>query len=208
MPPTPSTTVQSRKGCRFFAFVAAVAAALVWNALLFSAYQDYLGGTDRWVLANWLWVVMLMPFAAVGAGLVGIAVYLGVPLANPRLRFEVFPSRSGPGDTVEVAWEFQGPIDKIAALTIHLEAREEATRSTRSGLHTKVEAFRRLPVARLSDPDRIRSGGLSYRLPEDAVPSHSGRKNRITWYFCIYSGVGRWPQVRQELEYPIQPTRK
>ena len=206
MPHSPPTSVSSNKGCRAVAFVLSVAGAVVWNLGLLYVFEALLGGSGSWTLVDWLVLAALMPFAAAGAGLVGLAVYFGVPLLNPRVTLEIYPSRSGPGDRVELAWRIEGDAERIRVLNLHLEGREEVTVTTPTGTGTVQEVFRRLPVLRTSEPDRIRSGGAAFRLPADTVPSFGGRRGRLAWYFCIQSGVGRWPHIRQEVEYPVIPT--
>lgn len=205
--PVPAASIRSRKGCRFATFLAATAGAVLWNGALFWVYQALLGNLNQWTLADWGVLVVLMPFAAGGFGLAGIAVFLGAPLANPRVTLEMFPSRAGPGETVEIAWRFDGRLDRVRSVTITLEGREEARRTGPSGSRSKAAAFRRQQIYRTTDPDRIRAGGTSFRLPDDLVPSFGGRHSRLAWYVSITSGVGRWPHVRQELEYTIVPKR-
>lgn len=79
-----SAQVRSKKGFRLGAFLAVAGVALAWNLALFGAYHSWLGGTARWVWSDWLLVLAFMPFAAAGFALAGLAVYIGLPLRNPR----------------------------------------------------------------------------------------------------------------------------
>lgn len=185
-------------------FLAATSAALVWNGALLGVYQSWLGH-DGWTWAQWLGLLALMPFAAAGCALAGLAVYLGVPLRNPRVTFEAYPGQAEPGDTIEVAWRFRGALQHLRSVGIVLEGREEAWRTTRVGRLCRTAIFRRLTLLRTSETDRLKSGGAAIRLPPDLVPSFSGTSNRIAWYLCIQDGVGRWPHLRQCLPLMVRP---
>lgn len=166
-------------------------------------FQASVGTAEPWGPLDWLTAVAMVPLATAGFAMIAAAVYLGVPLFNPRVALEVYPSRSEPGDPLEIAWRLDGPLESVKAMSVVLEGREEVIVPAPGGTRTRARVFRRHLVLRTTDPTVMRYGGVAYTLPETLIPSFSGRRYRIAWYFRVFAGVGRWPQVRQEIEYPV-----
>jgi len=205
--PPSSAQIRSKKGFRFAVFLAVAGVALVWNLALLAGYQGWVSSGAAWAWTDWLLILLFLPCGAAGLALAALAVYLGVPLGNPRVTFEVFPPAAPPGETVEVAWKIEGALERVRSVGVVLEGREEAWRETRFGPIGRSAVFRRVPVFRTAEPDRIRSGGAAVRLPDDLIPSFNGRTNRLAWYLCIHGGFGRWPNLRQELALTVLPPR-
>src|SRR5262249_48480111 len=124
--------------------------ALAWNAgvgiFLYETVSHWRSG-----IIEWGGLLFLIPFVIVGMVLIGFAVRPGMLLAHPRPLITIAKAFAI-GDEVRIDWVIDGPFEKLTALRIELEGREEATyrRGTRS--YTDREVFHRTHVVDVVTP--------------------------------------------------------
>ena len=145
--------------------------ALLWNGFLSLFLTDLRlfsgGGAFHWFIA-----IFLIPFYLVGIGLIGLAFYQALQLANPRPNVTVNKSIVALGDELRVDWSMAGRVKKLSRFSITLEAREEATYTRGTDRITDTNVFATFRW-------RIRA------LPQSRPPARRTRGSRPTR--CIRS---------------------
>lgn len=209
MSAVPPARIRSRKAVRFAGFSAVLMIALVWNAAVLRVVHSVLLSGGPWDLVDWSVFLVVLPFALAGLALIGLAIYLGVPLLNPRVTIEIDPPVAVLGEPIDVSWQFDGAVARIPRLIVRLEGREEVLAPKHTGrgpaMIAERRVFRRIGVIQSSSAEEISRGSTTLRIPRDSMPSFSGRGSRVAWYVCLYGGSDRWPHVRQELEFVVRP---
>lgn len=139
--------------------------------------------------------------------LVGIAtaigvVYFALATANPVPRLVLDRARPTPGDRCRVAWTFRGRVDRIESLTLKLHARERATYQRGTNSVTEHHALYEQDLVTLEGPVDSR-GSVEFEIPENAMPTFTARKNEIEWRLVIHGDISRWPDVKEEMVFPV-----
>jgi hypothetical protein len=122
--------------------------AAFWNGIVsvfvWQAVKSWQRGHPEYFLT-----IFMIPFVAVGLGLIGGIGYYLLALFNPRVRLTL-DSRSVPvGSAVNLHWQLNGRATKLRRLEIVLEGREEATytRGTTSGAEVTGHVTWEMPAA-------------------------------------------------------------
>ncbi|MBK9991906.1 MAG: DUF3592 domain-containing protein [Verrucomicrobia bacterium] len=149
--------------------------------------------------------LFLLPFIAVGLGLIGGVFYQAMALFNPRPRLTVSRTIARPGDTIELSWAIEGRIDRLQRLQISLEGREEATYRRGTDNVTDKEVFARIPLLDTVDPIAMHSGSAKLQIPPDAMHSFKSANNKIVWALMLHGEIPRWPDIKDEYPYGIAP---
>lgn len=188
----------TRKGFRTLVFVALVVVASVWNSTVYGLFG--LIGVPGGLFGT-IVTALMTPLAAIGILLLGLAAYIGVPLLNPRVTLTAGPAPGHAGDTIEVSWVLEGSIDRIPRLSIVAEGLEEVS----GGWRTQRHVFRRQQVFQTTERSKIRSGSTTIEIPKNSPPSFLGRSHRLAWVIRLQCGAAHWPNVCQEIDFPIVP---
>ncbi|CAK0760695.1 hypothetical protein WCLP8_3230014 [uncultured Gammaproteobacteria bacterium] len=188
----------TKKGFRTLVFVALVVVASIWNSTVYGLF-GLLGSPDG--LLGTIVAALMMPLAAIGIALLGAAAYIGVPLLNPRVTLTAGPAPGHAGDLIQVSWTLEGSVDRIPRLSIVAEGVEEVS----GGWRTLRHVFRRQQVFQTTEPSRIRSGSTTIEIPKNAIPSFLGRSHRLAWVIRLQCGSAHWPNVCQEIDFPVVP---
>lgn len=184
----------------------------LWNAVLIvlavNAGLDLLGGTIDWLL-----LVVLVPFLAVGiAGVVVFIRALVLATAVGTTQVEISAHPLLPGGCYEVLLG-QGGSGSFKSLEMSLELEEEAT--FRQGTDTRTEritvwetplgSWHGLQVA----PGTRFEGRGAFQVPPAAMHSFASAHNRVTWRVVVRGRPSRWPAFTRSfpvLIYPSSPT--
>ncbi|MFT3869096.1 MAG: DUF3592 domain-containing protein [Nibricoccus sp.] len=149
--------------------------------------------------------LFLLPFVAVGLGLIGGVVYQGMALFNPRPSLTVSRGVACPGETIEVSWEFAGRTDRLSRFQLSLEGREEATYRRGTDTPTDKETFSRIQLLDTTDPTAMQAGSAKVQIPAGAMHSFKAPNNKIIWALKLHGTIPRWPDVKEEFSYEIAP---
>jgi hypothetical protein len=180
--------------------MAALIVGLFWNGLVsvfvWKAVSDFRQGN-----ADWFLVIFLIPFVAIGIGIMLAAVYSFLALFNPRPELMLGSAMVPLGGTVEVSWRFRGNTGSIRRLYIYLRGQEEAhyRRGTKS--YTDTEEFARITLADTTRLIDIPEGKALATLPEDTMHSFATDSNKIVWTLHVTGEIQWWPDVKQD--YPL-----
>lgn len=162
---------------------------------------------QTWSGAGLFMALFLLPFVAIGLGLIGGVFYQGMALFNPRPRLTVSRGVFRPGDTIELTWDFTGRTDRLQHLTLRLEGREEATYRRGTDTVTDKETFARIPILDTADPVAMRAGTTRLAIPPGAMHSFRSANNKIVWSLHLHGKIPRWPDVKEEFPCEIAPRR-
>ncbi len=174
--------------------------ALFWNGII-SVFLI----NQTWSGIGLFMGLFLLPFVAVGLGLIGGVVYQAFALFNPRPRITISRGVARPGDTVEISWDFTGRIDRLQHLALSLEGREEATYRRGTDNVTDRETFSRIQLLDTADPSAMRTGSTKLQIPPGAMHTFHSANNKIIWTLRLHGQIPRWPDVKEEFVYEIAP---
>ncbi|TVR53341.1 MAG: DUF3592 domain-containing protein [Puniceicoccaceae bacterium] len=178
--------------------------ALFWNGIvsifLVQVVNSWRAGAFEVFLG-----LFLIPFVAVGLGLIGAAVYFFLAGFNPRARLWIRPGRARPGKRFTLGWEFSGPAGRLEAFTLYLEGVEKATYRQGTNTYTDEHVFHRQALARIEDKLSIASGKTEVMLPIEAIHSLDAPNNKIVWRFRIHGAIRRWPDIRMNYPFVLLP---
>lgn len=177
--------------------------ATFWNGIVsifvFQVFKSWRSGNLEWFLA-----LFMIPFVAVGLAMVGGVIYFALAMFNPRPKLMVSPSEVALGQSLQVAWEFEGDTSKIVRLHLYLEGREEARYRRGTSTSTDKSVFARVTIAEVLPPRDLRRGANTVTVPAHLMHSFDAPNNKIIWTVCIQGEIPKWPDVVEE--FPITVT--
>lgn len=175
-------------------------AAVFWNSIV-SVFLF----NQSWSGFGLFMGLFLLPFIAIGLGLIGGVVYQAMALFNPRPRLTVSRAVALPGDTIDVSWELEGRTDRLQRLQLALEGREEATYRRGTDNVTDKEIFVRIQLLDTTEPIAMHSGSAKLHIPPGAMHSFRSANNKIVWSLKLHGEIPRWPDIKDEYPYEIAP---
>ncbi len=185
-------------------FLVLLVAALFWNGIVAVFVTQTLGEWRRGrrpVVST----LFLLPFVAVGLGLVGGAVYNFLRLFNPRPRIDP-PSRPlTPGSTHPLRFRMSGNATKLRSLSIAVVGREEATYRRGTDSVTDRHEFHREVLFESEDARTLTQGAFELRIPPGAMPSFRSPNNKIVWTLSVRGRIPRWPDVSEDFVLDVLP---
>jgi len=192
---------------RFGGALALCVFALVWNGVSavpigFALFKE--DADDRWILYIFAFVFGLVGLGLGFAAVRAILVALRIPLAT------IVASRAvvSPGRSVDLVVRQSGAFD-LAKLVVTVKCTEHATYVV--GTDTRTET-RTVFEKQLVESGATRVSGarpleLRARLtvPDDAMHSFEGSRNRVTWVLHLHGEVERWPDFDREASFLVLP---
>ncbi|MBN2845750.1 MAG: DUF3592 domain-containing protein [Deltaproteobacteria bacterium] len=177
---------------------------LFWNGIIsIFVYESYSGwgmGHPDYVL-----MIFLIPFVAVGIGLiVGIFYYL-LSLFNPRPVVRIGNDHIPLGGTVSLKWSFNGDTSRIRRLKIELIGREEATYTRGTDTVTDKEEFYKHVLVDTTSAANINAGIGEILIPFDTMHSFEASNNKIIWELHFNGDIKLWPDVNESFKLKIYP---
>ena len=202
--PNSESVVLKPKTSPWMKLFGTVFACLFWNGIVsvfvVQAVKSWRAGAPEWGLT-----IFLIPFVAIGVGLVGAVPYFFMGLFNPRPCIKVTPGSVPLGQTLEVQWAFAGRSGVLQKLLLHLEGREEATFSQGSNSVTDKNVFFSQVLVNSQTPSEMNSGGTRVTIPARLAPSFAGKHNKIVWEIHLHGEIDWWPDLREEFAVAVMP---
>lgn len=183
-----------------------VMAAILWNGIVSVFLWQLAKGFQRGH-PDWFLTLFLVPFVAIGLGLLGGIIYFALALMNPRCRLQIHPAIVIPGATFTTEWEFHGAVHRMSQVTISLQGQEEAVFQGRKSSHTDRQVFASFPLALLTTRSEMLHGTAQLQLPVDTMPSFTADHNKITWSLKVHGKISHWPDVVEEYPLVILPAK-
>jgi len=175
--------------------VGAVVIAVFWNGII-SIFVSGAGSFEK---------IFLLPFIAIGVGLIGLVIYQFLALFNPRPALELSPAVIPVGGTAALRWSFAGQVSRITELAVTLRGIEEAKYRKGTSTCTDKNTFCEMELYRTSNLAEIASGQVGLVLPGDTMHSFKADNNKIIWSIEIRGDIKRWPDVKESFEIEVMP---
>ena len=182
----------------------ALVACLFWNGIvgviLWQVVSGWRAGQQPWGLS-----LFLLPFVAVGLGLVAAVGYFALALTNPRPRLALLSGETRIGSSCTLEWRLEGAARRISRLRIALEGREEATYRRGTDTQTDRQVFHRVELLDSPFAPEVERGQLTAAIPDDTMHSFAAPHNRVVWAVTVRGEIPRWPDVSEELPLEVLP---
>lgn len=177
--------------------------ALFWNGIVsvfvWQAVSHWRSGGFNWFLT-----IFLVPFVAVGLGLLGAVVWQFLALFNPRARL-TSPATLPLGGAAEVTWTLEGRVERLRRLRISLEGREEATYRSGKDTHTERRVFRTVDLLETTEAAAMRNGSARLNVPAATMHSFQSAHNKIVWTLHVRGEIAHWPDLNDEFPLTVLP---
>ena len=175
--------------------VGAILIAAFWNGIVCVFLAD----------AGWFTLIFLLPFIAIGVGLIALVIYQFLALFNPRPMLHV-SSRSIPlGGSAELRWSFWGQTSRIREFTVTLRGVERARYRKGTSTCTDESTFYEMELYRTSNVAQIATGQIGFVLPRDTMHSFQAENNGIIWSIDLRGDIKSWPDVKESYEIEVTP---
>lgn len=190
--------------------VVTLVACLVWNGIVAAfavgAVRGHLRGEPDWFLT-----LFILPFAAVGIGLVVFLVrqLLVTTGVGPTL-VEISDQPLRPGKSYRLFLSQTGRL-KLNSLEVILACDEEAT--FRHGTNTRTETrrvYEQTVLCRQSfeiRPAAPFETKCDIEVPVGAMHSFKSDHNEVNWRLLVRGEVAGWPRYERSFPLLVQPTR-
>lgn len=184
---------------RIATFVAVLFVALFWNGL------SWFGFINVWMRKEWFAVAFLALFVCVGLILFWTAVYKLLQCFNPVIEVALSNGAATPGETVDIAWETTGRVNRIQLLRLSIIGEEVVTYTRGTTTSTDRKIFTRIPIAVVSDQEGKRFGSASVSIPLGTIHSFESTNNKILWSIEVQGEIAFWPDIRETMRFAIKP---
>ena len=175
--------------------VGALVITLFWNGII----SVFLANTRG------LMLIFLLPFIAVGIGLIGFVIYQFLALFNPRPTLHL-SSRTIPlGGAAELQWSFSGQTSRIREFAVTLRGVERATYRRGTSTYTDENTFYEMELYKTTSLAEIASGQVGFVLPQDTMHSFKAENNKIVWSIGLRGDIKSWPDVKESFEIEVTP---
>ncbi len=175
--------------------IGAILAAIFWNGIV----SVFVAGAGLFMM------IFLLPFIAIGVGLIGLVVYQFLALFNPRPALQLNPQTIALGGAAELRWSFSGQISRIRELTVTLRGIERATYRKGTSTYTDESTFYEQELHRTDSLAEIASGQVGFLLPQDTMHSFKADNNSIVWKLDVRGDIKSWPNVHESFEIEVTP---
>jgi hypothetical protein len=180
-------------------FIGMVLVAVFWNGIV----SVFVVGTLR--DPHVFRVLFMLPFVAVGLGLVAGAVYQFLAMFNPRPALELSSGRVPLGGAAELRWSFDGQTSRIGEFSVTLRGVEEAKYRRGTNTYTDRSTFYEMELYRTSEAQEITSGQVGFIVPQDTMHSFEAENNKIIWNLDIHGDIRGWPDVKESFAINVVP---
>ncbi len=185
-------------------FVGIALAAVFWNGIisvfLFGIVNDLRHGD-----ASWFQMLFMLPFVAVGIGLIAFAAYQFLAMFNPRPTLELSSGAIPLGGAAELRWSFSGQTSRIGEFTVTLRGTEEARYRRGTNTYTDRSTFYEMELYKTSEASEIASGQVGLIVPQDTMHSFEAENNKILWNLDIRGDIKSWPDVKESFKITVTP---
>jgi hypothetical protein len=178
--------------------------ALFWNSIVSVFLYQVIKGW-RTGHADACLTVFLIPFVAVGVGLIVGIGYTFLALFNPRAVLVLDRGELALGETAHLRWSLTGRADRVHRLVLSLEGREEATYRRGTSTYTDKNTFFTLDLIDTASSTEIPEGKAEIPVPADMMHSFTAANNKIIWVLKVQGHIAGWPDVKDEYPLTIAP---
>jgi len=194
-----STSPVMRFGC-------SLVFALLWNGIVSIFVVENI---SKWRSGHLdgCGTLFMIPFVLVGLGVGILVIYYFLSLFNPRPMLKLSSATIALGDSVELAWETEGNVDRVRSFTITLEGREEATYKRGTSTSTDKSTFAVIPLAQSNRGKELRRGKATFMVPADSMHSFKSSHNKFVWLIQVKGDIPRWPDIGEEYPVEVLPLR-
>jgi len=182
----------------------AIVIAGFWNGIV-SVFLFDVVGSFRQGHPSWFQVLFMLPFAAVGIGLLALVVYQLLALFNPRPRLELSSATIPLGGAAELKWRFAGRTNRIGQFSVTLRGIEEARYRRGTSTYTDRNTFYEMELYKTSSAGEIASGQVGFVLPREMMHSFEADNNKIIWNLDVHGDIRRWPDVKESFKITVTP---
>jgi hypothetical protein len=184
-----------------------VVVSLFWNGIIsipvVGAVGEWQGGQ-----APVFGTLFLLPFVAVGVFMIAKAGQQMLMLVNPRAQVTLSPGTLVAGEAATVAWTLTGKVERIKALMVTLEGREQATYMRGTDRQTDTAVFARIPIGPAREIGRAREAMARLEVPAGAMHSFASNNNKIEWVVRVHGQIDRWPDLDEEYPVTVLPCQE
>lgn len=194
-------------GSRLAGLIAIGVFGAIWNGLIWFVFLPGSGLFRRGSsgLFDWIHLLFMLPFLAVGIALIGAAIYQWMALYNPKAEITITPGVPTLGGRLDLAWRLTGRTEALQNLKVVLEAREEATYRQGTRTSTDRNVFLRIEAASPQDSSTMAEGRTNISLPVDTMPTFKSDNNQIIWSLTVTGRIPRWPDLKEEFVIEVRP---
>ena len=194
---------------RKYTLIATGAFGLIWNVFIGSFALGMINANQPLRgFGDWFLILFMIPFFAVGIGLIIGFVMSLLALFNPRVTVALSSGAVAPGDELEIAWQTQGGWSRLKELKIFVVATEIAKFVQGTDTKTFETVFEIIPVVSTEQPDSIRFGSTLIEVPAATMHTFEADNNRILWTVHVHGVIPWWPDVREDYEFRVMPSRR
>lgn len=179
-------------------FVNGILALFVWEPI----QQFRAGGLFA---MNWFTTLFMVPFVAIGLGLIAFFLYSFLALFNPRPTLVVSSAAIPLGEELRVNWMLSGRVDSIRELRISLKGVEKATYRRGTNTATDQSIFARIPIVETTQSFDMGEGSATIAIPVDTMHSFSAANNKIEWTINVCGEIPWWPDVAASFPITVLP---
>ena len=198
-------TLKPRQG-RWTKLLFSLLVAAFWNGIvsvfLAQVVKDFLAGDPEWFLT-----IFIIPFLAIGLGLIGWVFYNLLSLVNPRPMLTVSSSATPLGCVLDLAWDMTGRTQRIRDLRVTFEGEEQATYTRGTDTVTDNHTFAEILLFDTDRPLAMSHGSASVTVPANTMHSLEAPNNDIVWSIRFHGDVPRWPDVDERFGIVLLPAQ-
>ncbi len=187
------------------ALVGSLVFAAVWNGIVSVFVFAQLLPSFARGSPDWFLLFFLVPFVAVGLGVVGFVVYRVLCLWNPLPELRLRPASLYPGGPGELSWSLSGDVHRVKSLNVSLKAREAVTYRQGTDTRTEHHEIYAHTVYESRRADDFRRSSADIAVPADAMPSFNASNNKIEWFIEVRGEIPKWPDIGSTFPITVLP---
>jgi hypothetical protein len=187
-------------------FAVILAFTIFWNGIVGTGVSKLLSdlSSPGWPGSAGM-LLFMIPFALIGACLVGLSIYVFLSLFGPVYEMRLDESGVHPGAPVRLHWRRAKGAGSLRNFQLMLVGREEASYSNGSTTSTATSVFHEEKLFETTIPLAMDQGQVEVLIPRGAMPTFNGKHNRIRWFICLRAKVARLPDLREDQEILVLP---
>ena len=197
-----TTPMQMLIGSMFMAlFVNGILLFFVWGPIQQFRAGGF-GGLD------WFSTIFLLPFVAIGLGLMAFVIYSFLCLFNPVPTLVVSSASIPLGEELHINWTLSGRVYSIREFRMTLQGIEKATYRRGTNTVTDKSVFARVPIFETTQSFDMEEGSAKVTIPADTMHSFSAPNNKIEWTIEVHGEITLWPDVAVSFPITVLPMSK
>ena len=180
--------------------------AVFWNGIV-SVFLWHVVKGYRHGRAEVCLTLFLIPFVAIGLGLIWGVFYTLLALFNPRAVLVLDRAGLALGEAANLRWALAGRAGRVHRLVLRVIGREEATYRRGTDTVTDRSTFLTLELVDTTNPAEINEGKVTLTVPKGTMHSFTAPNNKITWSLEVHGHIHGWPDVKDQYPLAVAPLR-